>query len=64
MTILTRVLGRTGLRVTEIAYGAMELRGAPKGRDIEDPAVGRLLNTVLDSGITLIDTSIDYGLSE
>jgi aryl-alcohol dehydrogenase-like predicted oxidoreductase len=64
MTILTRVLGRTGLRVTEIAYGAMELRGAPKGRDIEDQAVGRLLNTVLDSGITLIDTSIDYGLSE
>jgi len=42
----------------------MELRGAPKGRDLVDEDVGRLLNTVLDSGITLIDTSIDYGLSE
>jgi aryl-alcohol dehydrogenase-like predicted oxidoreductase len=64
MSIPTRTLGRTGLEVTTIAYGAMELRGAPKGRDIEEDAVGRLLNTVLDSGITLIDTSIDYGLSE
>lgn len=64
MSIPTRVLGRTGLEVTELAYGAMELRGAPKGRDLVDEDVGLLLNTVLDSGITLIDTSIDYGLSE
>lgn len=64
MSIPTRVLGRTGLEVTTLAYGAMELRGAPKGRDLVDEDVGRLLNTVLDSGITLIDTSIDYGLSE
>jgi aryl-alcohol dehydrogenase-like predicted oxidoreductase len=64
MSIPTRTLGRTGLEVTTIAYGAMELRGAPKGRDISEDEVGRLLNTVLDSGITLIDTSIDYGLSE
>lgn len=64
MSIPTRILGRTGLEVTELAYGAMELRGAPKGRDLVDEDVGRLLNTVLDSGITLIDTSIDYGLSE
>lgn len=33
-------------------------------RDLVDEDVGLLLNTVLDSGITLIDTSIDYGLSE
>jgi len=64
MSIPTRILGRTWLEVTELAYGAMELRGAPKGRDLVDEDVGRLLNTVLDSGITLIDTSIDYGLSE
>jgi len=64
MSIPTRILGRTGLEVTELAYGAMELRGSPKGRDLVEEDVGRLLNTVLDSGITLIDTSIDYGLSE
>lgn len=64
MSLPTRTLGRTGLEVTTIAYGAMELRGAPLAREIEDADVGRLLNTVLDSGITLIDTSIDYGLAE
>lgn len=64
MSIPTRVLGRTGLMVTEIAYGAMEIRGLPKGRDISEADVERLLNTILDSGINLIDTSIDYGLSE
>lgn len=25
-------LGRTGLRVTVLGYGAMELRGAPRGQ--------------------------------
>lgn len=64
MSIPIRILGRTGLEVTSIAYGAMEMRGAPKGRDISEEDVGRLLGAVLDSGITLIDTSIDYGLSE
>jgi hypothetical protein len=31
-----RALGRTGLEVTTLGYGAMELRGAPRGRDISD----------------------------
>jgi aryl-alcohol dehydrogenase-like predicted oxidoreductase len=42
----------------------MELRGPPRAPAIEDDAAGRLLNAVLDGGITLIDTSIDYGRSE
>jgi aryl-alcohol dehydrogenase-like predicted oxidoreductase len=42
----------------------MELRGAPRGREISDADLGKLLNTVLDSGITFVDTSIDYGASE
>ena len=29
-----RTLGRTGLEVTTLGYGAMELRGAPRGRDV------------------------------
>jgi aryl-alcohol dehydrogenase-like predicted oxidoreductase len=64
MTIQTRPLGRTGAHVTILGYGAMELRGQPAGPAIEDEDAGRLLNAVLDSGINLIDTSIDYGRSE
>jgi aryl-alcohol dehydrogenase-like predicted oxidoreductase len=64
MAIETRPLGRTGADVTILGYGAMELRGQPYGPAIDDDEAGRLLNSVLDSGINLIDTSIDYGRSE
>jgi aryl-alcohol dehydrogenase-like predicted oxidoreductase len=59
-----RTLGRTGMDVTTLAYGAMELRGGPRGPDITDDEAGEVLNTVLDSGVNYIDTSIDYGRSE
>jgi len=42
----------------------MELRGEPRGPAITDDEAGRLLGAVLDSGINLIDTSVDYGNSE
>jgi aryl-alcohol dehydrogenase-like predicted oxidoreductase len=64
VAIPTRTLGRTGAEVTILGYGAMELRGEPRGPAIADADAGRLLNAVLDEGITLIDTSIDYGASE
>ncbi len=60
----TRPLGRTGHHVTILSYGAMELRGQPRGADVSDEDAGRLLNAVLDGGINLIDTSPDYGGSE
>src|SRR5262249_30663002 len=60
----TRTLGRTDLRVTQLGYGAMELRGEPRGRPIDDDQAERILRAVLASGINYIDTSIDYGLSE
>jgi aryl-alcohol dehydrogenase-like predicted oxidoreductase len=50
--------------VTVLGYGAMELRGEPRGPAIADEDAGRLLNAVLDEGINLIDTSVDYGRSE
>jgi aryl-alcohol dehydrogenase-like predicted oxidoreductase len=59
-----RELGRTGLQVTMLGYGAMELRGVPRGRDVSDAQAETILNAVLDAGINYIDTSIDYGLSE
>src|ERR1700678_1873143 len=64
MAIMTRTLGRTGADVTILSYGAMELRGVPRGPEIADEAAGLLLNEVLDGGINLIDTSPDYGHSE
>jgi aryl-alcohol dehydrogenase-like predicted oxidoreductase len=59
-----RTLGRTGLEVTTLGFGAMELRGDQDGPQIDDADAGRLLNAVLDEGINFIDTSIDYGRSE
>jgi aryl-alcohol dehydrogenase-like predicted oxidoreductase len=64
MAIMTRTLGRTGADVTILGYGAMELRGRPRGPQIADQDAGRLLNAALDGGINLIDTSPDYGRSE
>jgi aryl-alcohol dehydrogenase-like predicted oxidoreductase len=64
MALATRRLGRTGVEVTVLGYGAMELRGTPTGPPIADEDAGTLLNAVLDSGVNFIDTSIDYGRSE
>jgi aryl-alcohol dehydrogenase-like predicted oxidoreductase len=64
MVVAKRELGRTGLQVTTLGYGAMELRGAPRARDITEAQAETILNAVLDAGINYIDTSIDYGLSE
>jgi aryl-alcohol dehydrogenase-like predicted oxidoreductase len=59
-----RTLGRTGLDVTTLGYGSMELRGAPRGRDVSEEQAERILNAVLDAGVNFIDTSVDYGVAE
>ncbi|OAI40725.1 aldo/keto reductase [bacterium SCGC AG-212-C10] len=59
-----RTLGRTGLEVTTLGYGAMELRGAPRGPEVSETEAATILNAVLDLGINYIDTSPDYGKSE
>jgi aryl-alcohol dehydrogenase-like predicted oxidoreductase len=64
MTLSTRKLGRTGMHVAILGFGAMELRGQPRGPAITDDDAGKVLNAVLDGGINLIDTSVDYGRSE
>jgi len=62
----TSVLGRTGLDVTRLSFGAMEIRGSRiwNGRPVTDRQAETILNTVLDEGINLIDTANDYGRSE
>ena len=69
-TIPTRPLGRTGLDVSVIGYGAFKIgrnEGIkyPNAYDLpDDDAVARLLNGILDLGVTYIDTAPAYGLSE
>ena len=62
----TTTLGKTGLEVTRLGYGSMEIRGSRiwNGRDVTDDQVETILNAVLDSGINFIDTSNCYGKSE
>jgi aryl-alcohol dehydrogenase-like predicted oxidoreductase len=64
MALATRRLGSTGVDVTALGYGAMELRGEPQGPAVDDHDAERLLHALLDGGVNLIDTSIDYGRSE
>jgi aryl-alcohol dehydrogenase-like predicted oxidoreductase len=61
-----RTLGKTGLNVTVLGYGAMEVRGSRVwgGRPVTEQQAERILNAVLDAGINFIDTAYDYGRSE
>jgi aryl-alcohol dehydrogenase-like predicted oxidoreductase len=59
----TRTLGRTGLEVTTLGYGAMSL-DSRFGVTITPDQASSVLNAVLDAGINFIDTSPDYGPSE
>ena len=66
MTLVQNLLGRTGLSVTKLGYGAMEVRG-PRiwgGRAIEDAEAEQIMNAVVGHGITFIDTANDYERSE
>jgi aryl-alcohol dehydrogenase-like predicted oxidoreductase len=62
----TAILGRTGLKVTRLGFGAMEIRGSRiwGGRPVTDEQAKTILNAVLDGGINFIDTANDYGRSE
>ncbi len=65
-TLPKRTLGRTGLEVTQLGYGAMEVRGERiwGGRPCSDEQARIILNAVVDAGINFIDTANDYGKSE
>ncbi len=66
MALTKRTLGRTGLDVTDLSYGAMEVRGSRiwGGRPVTEEQSQTILNAVLDDGINFIDTANDYGRSE
>ena len=56
-----RPLGRTGLKVSELGFGAWEIGWTPP---TEGDHVGQLLNEALDRGINFIDSSAAYRWSE
>lgn len=57
---LTCTLGRTGLQVSLLGYGAEPL--GRRTRSFEDAQ--SVLNAVLDGGVSIIDTAAAYGRSE
>jgi aryl-alcohol dehydrogenase-like predicted oxidoreductase len=57
-----RALGRTGIKVSPYALGALAL-GTPIGNPDHDDSA-RIIHKALDAGINLIDTSDAYGESE
>lgn len=65
-TLPRRILGRTGLEVTQLGYGSMGLRGPRTWgvRVASDADADRMLNRVLDAGVNFLDTAPDYGVSE
>jgi aryl-alcohol dehydrogenase-like predicted oxidoreductase len=58
--VRTRVLGRTGIRVSEIGFGAWGL-GRTMWRGVEDDAALAALRTAVASGVTFVDTALAYG---
>jgi aryl-alcohol dehydrogenase-like predicted oxidoreductase len=58
--VLRRPFGDGGLTVPVLGFGAMQI-GDPQ---LDELHVARLLNHVLDAGLTLIDTARSYGLAE
>jgi len=53
-------LGRTGLNVSALGFGAMHIND----ERTSEAEAGALLNQVLDLGLNLVDTARGYGLSE
>ena len=60
--MLYRTLGRTDIKVSPYALGAMTL-GAAVGNPDHDDSI-RIIHKALDAGINFIDTADAYGDSE
>lgn len=60
------ILGRSGIDVSRLGYGSMELRyaGTSARPHLDRATAGQLLNSALDGGITYVDTSPTYGPAE
>jgi aryl-alcohol dehydrogenase-like predicted oxidoreductase len=57
-----RILGRTGIRVSEVGFGGWPIGGGWGGRD--DVQALRAVRHAYDCGVTFFDTALGYGDSE
>ena len=66
MSLPRNPLGKTGMEVTRLGHGAMEIRGTRiwNDRPCSEDQARTILNAVVDAGINFIDTANDYGMSE
>ena len=58
-----RTLGKTGIKVSEIGFGAWSI-GDPRWGNQDEKESIRALNKAIDNGVNLIDTAQEYGRSE
>jgi len=57
-----RTLGKTGIEVSILGFGALRLPGASKGRariDVDESI--RIIRRAIDSGVNVVDVGYDYG---
>lgn len=67
MALEKRTLGHTGLKVTVVGLGTVEIGheyGIGKKELPDEQTAIRLLKTAVDAGINFIDTAFGYGLAE
>lgn len=67
MTMLSRTLGRTGLKVSPVGLGTVEIGNVyglgPRTLPSEEEVI-RLLQQAVELGVTFIDTARSYGVAE
>src|SRR4030042_6447714 len=55
-----RMLGKTGIKVSEISFGGWEIGGRHWGPQNDSDSI-EALNTAIDRGVNFIDTAKGYG---
>ncbi len=60
----TRILGTTGLGVSEISFGAWQLGNDDSWERMDEGYAKKLVHSALDAGINLFDTAPNYGGGE
>lgn len=62
--MLKHPIGKTGLAVTEISFGAAPLAGMPDtyGYSVDEATARATLHAIFDGPVNLLDTSRNYGL--
>ena len=59
-----RILGSTGLKVSEIGFGAWQLCNSDSWGGMDDQTALRLIDEALDGGINLFDTAPNYAATK